>query len=115
MKRSKREGWEIKRYGGGWWEKVEYGVSAAAGIVGGVAIATIGGAAVGALCGEILDHIPYLSHAIPEGLYYLTNYINPDAAEYAKTALEGNLDKVGAAIGFIVGLYKSSIAKERED
>jgi len=96
-------------------EKVIYGAAAAAGIAGAVVVSSTAGAAVGSLCGEILDHIPYLNRAIPEGLYYLANYINPDAAEYAKTDLEGNLDKVGAAMGFIGGFYKSrTIVKEKD-
>ena len=56
--------------------------------------------AVGACGGEILGHRPYLKRAIPEGIGYLTHYINPDATMKAKTALQGNLDKVGALIGF---------------
>ena len=71
-------------------------------------INSILGAAIGALCGEILDHIPYLNHAIPEGLYYLANYINPSAAEYARNVLVGNLDKVGAVLGFICGFVALS-------
>jgi hypothetical protein len=72
------------------------------------------GSAVGAIGGEILDHIPYLKKAIPDGIGYLTNYINPDATVNAQAALYGNLDKIGAAMGFIGGFYRSSISYKKE-
>lgn len=68
------------------------------------------GAICGAIGGEILDHLPYLKHAIPSGFYYLANYISPESAEHAKAALYGNLDKVGAVFGFIGGFFKASLS-----
>ncbi|MCC5993978.1 MAG: hypothetical protein LM587_00030 [Candidatus Aenigmarchaeota archaeon] len=54
------------------------------------------GAFVGALFGEILDHIPYLNTAISDTLntMFHTNYFT------------GNLDKVGATLGFVAGFFK---------
>jgi hypothetical protein len=54
------------------------------------------GAFVGALFGEILDHIPYLNTAISDTLntVFHTNYFT------------GNLDKVGATLGFVAGFFK---------
>ena len=47
-----------------------------------------------ALAGEVMDHIPYISTAVPEAIRGLTN------SEY----FYGNLDKLGATLGF-VGKY----------
>jgi CTP-dependent riboflavin kinase len=54
------------------------------------------GALIGALFGEILDHTPYLNTAISETLntMFHTNYFT------------GNLDKLGATIGFVGGFFK---------
>jgi hypothetical protein len=54
------------------------------------------GAFVGALFGEIIDHIPYLNTAISDTLNVMfhTNYFT------------GNLDKVGATLGFVAGFFK---------
>ncbi len=90
-------------------EKITVGVGAVSILMGLAARVTIGDAALGALCGEILDRTPYLKHAIPDGLNYLAMYITPETAKQAKTALEGNLDKVGAAMGFIGGFYRSAL------
>lgn len=69
------------------------------------------GAGVGAITGEILDHLPYLRHAIPEGIAYLGNaFTDQDTIQKAKQCLDGNLDKVGAAVGFIGGYLRSGIS-----
>jgi hypothetical protein len=54
-------------------------------------------ALIGALFGEILDHTPYLNTAISETLntIFHTNYFT------------GNLDKLGATLGFVSGFFKS--------
>ncbi|MBI1969029.1 hypothetical protein HYS49_03905 [Candidatus Woesearchaeota archaeon] len=63
------------------------------------------GAAFGALGGQILDWVPYLNHAIPEGLAYLGNAVSDtDTTQDTLRYLDGNLDKVGAVLGF-VGVY----------
>jgi hypothetical protein len=51
------------------------------------------GVAIGAaaLVGEAMDHAPYISTAVPEAIEQLTR------SEY----FHGNLDKLGAALGFI--------------
>lgn len=77
--------------------------------------APIIGCGIGALCGEVLDHTPYFKKAIPEGIAYLTGYINPEASEKSKVLLQGNLDKVGAALGFIGGFFKSSYTSRHKD
>jgi len=56
-------------------------------IIAGLGI-TVG---VAALAGEAMDHVPYISTAVPEAIKGLTN------SEY----FYGNLDKLGAALGFI--------------
>jgi len=84
------------------------GITAAGGTLvglGGVAvlIGAAGSAALGALAGEIVDHIPYLNYAIPKTLeeIFKTNYFY------------GNLDKLGATLGFIGGFFKSYIRVEK--
>jgi hypothetical protein len=54
------------------------------------------GVLIGALFGEILDHTPYLNTAISETLntIFHTNYFT------------GNLNKVGATLGFVAGFFK---------
>ncbi len=47
-----------------------------------------------ALAGEVMDHVPYISTAVPEAIKGLTN----------SGYFYGNLDKLGAALGFI-GYY----------
>lgn len=49
---------------------------------------------IAALAGEVMDHVPYVSKAVPEAIKGLTN------SEY----FYGNLDKLGAVLGF-VGYY----------
>ncbi len=78
-------------------------------------VASAAGATLGALAGEILDNVPYIRHAIPEGMCYLANFINPDTAEKAKNAMYGNLDKVGAAVGFLSPYLKSSTKVTKND
>ncbi|MDT7858908.1 MAG: hypothetical protein RQ930_02600 [Candidatus Aenigmarchaeota archaeon] len=62
------------------------------------------GALIGALFGEILDHTPYLNTAISETLnvIFQTNYFN------------GNLDKLGATLGFVSGFFKNYNLKLEE-
>ncbi|HLC97962.1 MAG TPA: hypothetical protein VJC21_04240 [Candidatus Nanoarchaeia archaeon] len=90
-------------------EKIGTGV-----IVGGVAgvVVVVGasvGAAFGALGGQVLDWIPYLNTAIPEGIAYLGNAVSDtDTTQDTLRYLEGNLDKVGAVMGFVGGYLKSS-------
>lgn len=56
------------------------------------------GIIVGAVIGEILDHLPYISHYIPDAF----GYFIPGAAE----KLTGHLDKLGAVAGGIAGVLK---------
>jgi len=86
------------------------GAGAAVVMAGAVIASAAAGSAFGAIGGEILDHIPYLKRAIPEGIGYLANYINPESAEKATTALKGNLDKIGAALGFFAGFYRKIVS-----
>jgi hypothetical protein len=60
------------------------------------------GAFVGALFGEILDHTPYLSTAISETLN----------AAFHTEYFTGNLDKLGATLGFVSGFLKSHLNYE---
>jgi len=84
--------------------------------VGGVIIiGAIIGSVIGALCGEILDHVPYLNNAIPEGLGYLGSCISGENTETEVEALKGNLDKLGAALGFIGGFFKSTFEVSKSD
>jgi hypothetical protein len=68
------------------------------------ALRALMGALIGALVGEILDYIPYLNTAISETLntMFHTNYFT------------GNLDKFGATLGFISGLFKSGCPEPEE-
>ncbi len=66
------------------------------------------GSAIGGLSGEILDHIPYLNTAIPEGFAYLGNvFTDQNTIEEATKYLTGNLDKVGAGLGFSGAYFRS--------
>ena len=77
--------------------------------VGGLTVAgTVLGTGIGAGMGEILDHVPYFNHAIPDGVGYIANYFNPETAQRGRELLYGNLDKLGAALGFIGGFLKTS-------
>ena len=62
------------------------------------------GALIGALFGEILDHTPYLNTAISETLntIFHTDYFT------------GNLDKLGATLGFFSGFFKSYHPRSKE-
>ena len=95
-------------------EKIGAGVIVAG--IGGVAVmfgASVG-AAFGALGGQILDWIPYLNSAIPEGIAYLGNAVSDtDTTQDTLRHLEGNLDKVGAAMGFVGGYLKSHTTVKR--
>ena len=79
-------------------------------IVFGILIYAIGGAVVGAVCGEILDYIPYLKDAIPQGLGLLFNFFSLENTLPACNILKGNLDKLGAALGFIGGFFRTSMS-----
>ena len=69
----------------------------------GIAISTL----VGAAAGQVCDWIPYVSHAIPEGIAYVANaFTDGDTMQQATEYLEGNLDKVGAATGFAAGYFR---------
>ena len=55
---------------------------------------TVGaGAVVFAGFGEILDHAPYFSHALPEAISYIKGGVPP----------YGNLDKFGVLSGVLIG------------
>ena len=76
-----------------------------------VIFASVAGAGFGAIGGEILDHMPYLNHAIPEGIAYLGNaFSDQDTVEEATQYLQGNLDKVGAAMGFLGGYVRTTVS-----
>ena len=82
------------------------GALGAAIVVGG----TILGTATGAGIGEVIDHVPYLSRAIPDGISLTASYFNSEAAQASKDYLDGNLDKLGASLGF-VGTFIYSIKR----
>lgn len=67
------------------------------------------GAGYGALTGQILDWIPYLNNAIPEGMGYLENILHE--GNYIKENLQGNIDKVGAVVGFLGYYFNSNSLK----
>jgi len=58
--------------------------------------------AIGGLGGEIIDNLPYLSEAIPEGIERLRRILDGDHKYFY---LEGNLDKIGAVVGFVSGYF----------
>ena len=55
------------------------------------------GTIIGAIGGEIADHLPYFNRAVPEGIAYLTKQ-NPEL-------FYNNLDKIGTAIGLISSAF----------
>ncbi len=83
-------------------------------LVGTSAVALLYGTAgsfMGALAGQICDVVPYVKHAIPEGIGYIAQYISDaETAKHATQALYGNLDKVGAALGFTGGFIRGAIS-----
>lgn len=71
-----------------------------------VALQASAGAAFGAIAGQIIDWVPYFNQAIPEGIAYVGNaLIGQDTASTIE-CLQGNLDKVGAAAGFLGGFVR---------
>ena len=61
--------------------------------------------AAGAITGEVLDWIPYISNAIPQGIAYVGNaFTDTDSTQRTVELLSGNLDKVGAATGMLRGV-----------
>jgi hypothetical protein len=62
-------------------------------------------ALIGGLAGEICDQLPYLHHAIPEGISYFTNAFTANDASTSAGLLDGNIDKLGAVAGFFRGFY----------
>ncbi len=86
------------------------GTAAVTALLGGtIIVGSIVGTAGGALMGEVLDHVPYFKHAIPDGIFYVANYFDPEHARQAREVLYGNLDKLGATLGFIGGFARSSV------
>ncbi|MBN2095129.1 MAG: hypothetical protein JW727_03720 [Candidatus Aenigmarchaeota archaeon] len=96
-----------------WWgntspsKKAVYGIGGLAALGGLIVIGSIAGALMGAVSGEVLDHTPYLGEAVINGFEYLGNFVSPDYASQSAEALQGNLDKAGAAAGFLGGFLKS--------
>lgn len=58
-------------------------------------------AGFGALGGEALDWTPYLGTAIPEGFAYMRDIFSNTDNGQTRDFLIGNLDKVGATLGFL--------------
>lgn len=87
------------------------GVAAVGGVIVG---GTVLGTAAGAGMGEIIDHVPYFNRAIPNGIGYIANYFNPEAARTGRELLYGNLDKLGAALGFVGGFLKTSTSVKHQ-
>jgi hypothetical protein len=83
-------------------EDIIVGMVTGAVVAGATLLYAAGGAIIGAICGEILDHLPYLNTAISDTLntIFHTNYFT------------GNLDKLGATLGFISGFFKKCIEIE---
>lgn len=92
-------------------------ITAGTGAAGGCATGCVGVGLVGkiisvglasatcALAGEVVDHLPYLSTAVPQGLEFMANmFYDAHIAE----KLTGNMDKLGAGLGFfgsVAGSY----------
>lgn len=74
-----------------------------AGVIGTAIVATlitpILYAGFGALFGEILDHVPYFDKAVPQGI----DSMMPGD----QSMLAGNIDKMGAALGFGGSFFRS--------
>jgi hypothetical protein len=67
----------------------------------------IGSTLVGACAGQMCDMLPYVNHAIPEAISHIGNaFTDGDTVRSAASYLEGNLDKIGAAAGFLGALRK---------
>jgi len=78
-------------------------------------VAATGGALMGGLAGQICDIIPYVNHAIPEGIAYVGNcFTEGDTAKEATQYLQGNIDKLGAAAGFVGGYFKSTLSTKKD-
>jgi len=102
------------RYGAGA-QVLTYGKIVAYGglIVGGLICATAINAGIGAITGEVLDHVPYLNHAIPEGIAYIGNaFTDQNTVNETAQYLQGNLDKVCALIGVIRPFFTTTLSKK---
>ena len=76
------------------------------GVSGLVILVSTGGALLGGLTGEICDNTPYIYSAIPEGIGNLARYfVDSKYVTEATSYMTGNLDKLGAAFGFIGGFF----------
>ena len=99
---------------------IAIGAAGLAGIVAGAGALYFAGIAlstlVGAAAGQVCDWIPYVSHAIPEGIAYVANaFTEGDTVQQAKEYLEGNLEKVGAAAGFAAGYFRPIVRFHGKD
>lgn len=71
------------------------------------AVMHVGATLVGALGGELCDHLPYVHHAIPEGIAYIGNcFTEQDTVQKTAEYLKGNLDKLGAVSAFFGHRFK---------
>lgn len=96
-------------------EKIALGIGAGGIVAGTILSATTAGTAIGALGGQILDWVPYVNKAIPKGIAYLGNaFSEGDTTEQTLKYLYGNLDKVGACMGFLGGFIRSTITFKKD-
>ena len=63
------------------------------------------GMGAGAITGEIIDHLPYFQDAIPRAAEILAATRGNSASELYD-AMHGNIDKMGALIGLVMGASK---------
>lgn len=63
--------------------------------------------AFGLVVGEMFDRLPYLDNIIPEGIAYIGNaFTEQDTVKKTTDYLYGNIDKIGAASGFIGSFFR---------
>jgi len=67
-------------------------------------------ATAGAIAGEILDHLPYLSESIPKGLDIAANSMSrTGVTRDVYNMVYQNLDKVGSFVGLVSGVAASKL------
>lgn len=64
------------------------------------------GTLCGAIGGELVDQIPYFSHIVPEWTGHLIGiFTSEDTGLKFSEMFVGNLDKIGAVLGFFGGMF----------
>jgi hypothetical protein len=90
----------VREYGG---EAVKYGMLGTTFLIGSALIVSAP-ILLGAGIGELFDNMPYFRQAIPKGIELIADSLSSHESHISEH-LSGNLDKVGASIGFVSNIF----------